>query len=54
MNEEVKLSKSDLDYIINELKQTQNETATTLAVQPARAVHLNQKKHCLNLGFGQL
>src|SRR4051812_37444619 len=44
MNEEGKISKSDLDYIINELKQTQNETAATLAVQPARAVYLNQKK----------
>ena len=43
MNEEGKLSKSDLDYIINELKQTQNETAATLAVQPARPIHQPQK-----------
>lgn len=43
MNEEDKISKSELDYIINELKQTQKETASTLAVQPARAVHRHQK-----------
>jgi hypothetical protein len=43
MSEEDKLSKSDLDYIINQLKQTQNETASTLAVQPARPIHLFQK-----------
>jgi hypothetical protein len=43
MNEEDKISKSELDYIINELKQTQKETASTLAAQPARAVHRHQK-----------
>jgi hypothetical protein len=43
MNEEGKISKSELDYIINELKQTEKETASTLAVQPARAVHRHQK-----------
>lgn len=43
MNEEDKLSKSDLDYIINQLKQTQKETASTLAVQPARPIHLFQQ-----------
>jgi hypothetical protein len=43
MNEEGKISKSDLDYIINELNQTQKETASTLAAQPARAVHRHQK-----------
>jgi hypothetical protein len=43
MNEEGNLSKSDLDYIISELKQTQKETASTLAVQPARPIHLFQK-----------
>lgn len=36
-------SKSDLDYIINQLKQTQKETAATLAVQLARPIHLHQK-----------
>ena len=43
MNEEGKISKSDLDYIMNQLKQTQKETASTLAVQPARAVHRHLK-----------
>lgn len=43
MSEEVKLSKGDLDYIMNQLKQTQKETASTLAVQPARPIHLFQK-----------
>lgn len=43
MSEEDKLSKSDLDYIINQLKQTQKETASTLAIQPARPIHLFQK-----------
>lgn len=43
MNEDYKISKSDLDYIINELKQTQKETASTLAVQPARSIHQHQK-----------
>jgi hypothetical protein len=43
MNEEGKISKSDLDYIVNQLKQTQNETAATIALQPARAVHRQQK-----------
>ncbi|WP_066363098.1 DUF4230 domain-containing protein [Neobacillus drentensis] len=43
MREESKLSKGDLDYIINELKQTQKETASTLAIQPARPVHRHQK-----------
>ncbi|MEH7072852.1 DUF4230 domain-containing protein [Neobacillus drentensis] len=43
MREEGKISKSDLDYLINELKQTQKETASTLAVQPVRAVHRHQK-----------
>ncbi|SMQ77840.1 hypothetical protein SAMN05444673_3098 [Bacillus sp. OV166] len=43
MNEEGKISKSDLDYIINQLKQTQKETAATLAVQPARLIHRHQK-----------
>lgn len=43
MNEEVKISKSDLDYITNQLKQTQEETAATLAVQPARPIHLFPK-----------
>lgn len=43
MNEEGKISKSDLDYIINQLKQTEKETASTLAVQPARSIHLFQK-----------
>lgn len=43
MNEEDKISKSDLDYIINELKQTQKETAATLAVQPARPANPFQK-----------
>ncbi|MBO0959667.1 DUF4230 domain-containing protein [Neobacillus sp. MM2021_6] len=43
MNEEDKLSKSDLDYIMNQLKQSQKETASTLAVQPARPIHLFQK-----------
>jgi hypothetical protein len=43
MGEEGKISKGDLDYIINQLKQTQKETATTLAVQPARPIHLPQK-----------
>jgi hypothetical protein len=43
MNEEDKISKSDPEYIINELKQTQKETASTLAVQPARPIHPPQK-----------
>lgn len=43
MNEEDKISKSDLDYIINELKKTQKETAATLAVQPARPIHPPQR-----------
>lgn len=43
MREEGKISKSDLDYIINQLKQTEKETASTLAVQPARPIHLFQK-----------
>lgn len=43
MNEEDKISKSELDYIINELKQTQKEAASTLAAQPARAVRRHQK-----------
>jgi hypothetical protein len=43
MNEEGKISKSDLEYIINEMKQTENETASTLAVQPARPIHLFPK-----------
>jgi hypothetical protein len=43
MNEEGKISKSDLEYIINELKQTENETASTLAVQPARPIDLFPK-----------
>ncbi|WP_284036990.1 DUF4230 domain-containing protein [Neobacillus sp. 114] len=43
MREESKISKSDLDYIMNQLKQAQKETAATLAVQPARPTHLLQK-----------
>ena len=45
MSEEDKISKSDLDldYIISQLKQTQKETAATLAVQPARPILLVQK-----------
>jgi hypothetical protein len=43
MNEEGKISKSELDYLINQLKQTQKETASTLAVQPARPIHLFPK-----------
>ncbi|MCM3724598.1 DUF4230 domain-containing protein [Neobacillus cucumis] len=43
MRDDGKISKSDLDYIMNQLKQTQKETAATLAVQPARAVHRHQK-----------
>jgi hypothetical protein len=43
MNEEEKLSKSDLDYIVNQLKQTQKETASTIAAQPARSIRLPQK-----------
>ncbi|RDU38643.1 hypothetical protein DRW41_03520 [Neobacillus piezotolerans] len=43
MKEEGKISKSDLDYIANQLKQTQNETAATIALQPARAVQRQQK-----------
>ncbi|MBS4214276.1 DUF4230 domain-containing protein [Neobacillus rhizophilus] len=43
MREESKISKSDLDYIMNQLKQTQNETAATLAVKPARPIHLFPK-----------
>jgi hypothetical protein len=43
MNEEEKLSKSDLDYIVNQLKQTQKETASTIAAQPARPIHLFPK-----------
>jgi hypothetical protein len=43
MREEDKLSKSDLDYIINQLKQTQKETASNLAVEPARSAHQFQK-----------
>ncbi|WP_043931479.1 DUF4230 domain-containing protein [Bacillus sp. EB01] len=42
MNEEGKISKSELDYIVNQLKQTQNETAATIALQPARAAHRQQ------------
>lgn len=43
MNKEDKLSKSELDYIVNQLKQTQKETASTLVAQPARSIHSLQK-----------
>lgn len=51
MNEEDKLSKSDLDFIMNQLKQTQKETASTLAVQPARPIHLHQKLQSVKSGI---
>jgi hypothetical protein len=51
MNEEYKLSKSDLDYIMNQLKQTQKETASTLAVQRARPIHLPQKLQLVKSWF---
>ena len=50
MKEEGKISKSDQDYIINQLKQTQKETAATLA-QPARHTHLPQKSGKSLLGI---
>ncbi|MGM7634442.1 DUF4230 domain-containing protein [Bacillus sp. Hm123] len=43
MREEGKISKSDLDYIINQLEQTQKETAANSAVQLARPIHRHQK-----------
>lgn len=51
MREEEKISKSDLDYIINQLKQTQKETAATLAVQPARPIHRHQKSQLVKSWF---
>jgi hypothetical protein len=51
MNEEGKISKSDLEYIINELKQTEKETASTLAVQPARPIHLFPKFQLVKSGI---
>lgn len=44
MNEEDKLSKSDLDNIINQLKQTQEELAATIAVQSDRPIYSSQKQ----------
>jgi hypothetical protein len=43
MSEEDKISKSEHDYIISQLKQAQKETAATLAELPARPTHLPQK-----------
>jgi hypothetical protein len=51
MSEEGKISKSDLDYIINEMKQTEKETAATLAVQPARPVQMHQKSQKVKFWF---
>lgn len=43
MSKEGKISKSDLDYIVDQLKQTQKEPAATLEVQSTRPVHRHQK-----------
>ena len=54
MEKDTKLSKGDLDYIINQLKQPQKESASTIAVQP-RLTHFNRfsAKHWLmGLIFG--
>lgn len=43
MREEGKIFKSELEYIINQVKQTQKETAAALAEQPVRSTHRPQK-----------
>jgi hypothetical protein len=54
LSKEDKLSKSDLDYIMNQLKQTQKETASTLAVQPARPINLFQKFQLVKSWFWRI
>lgn len=52
MNEEDKLSKKELDYIVNQLKQTQKETAATIAVESAGPFRRIQQFKSLLVGMG--
>jgi len=40
MNQEGKMSKKELDYVINQLQQAQKESAATIAVQPSQTFRL--------------
>jgi hypothetical protein len=43
MDNNKKLSKRELDYIVNQLQQTQEETASTIALQPLRSNKLSKR-----------